>query len=207
MAYSREKQIQDLLPPPPEPKEQPTSDPDNSSPPDVADEDSQPAEPLEEPQHKLSPEQQQGMAQIAQALQTENVDRGERIAQLIQAALAKLPEENDTKNPPADASQTDPTAEQTAAQRQQLAMATQFLDLAREEMKASLESLGEATERKQPGDDETQQPSDPATPLNDRALASSREHVGQAVEHFQSLRRLFFSVIEHLRETAQRQAN
>ncbi len=37
-------------------------------------------------------------------------------------------------------------------------------------------------------------------------LDESREHVSRALEQLQSLRRLFFSIIEHLRETAQRQA-
>jgi hypothetical protein len=65
-----------------------------------------------------------------------------------------------------------------------------------------------------PGDPPPDEPASPAGPPADGAgdgtrttpLDSAREHVAGAVENLQALRRLFFSIVEHLRETAQRQA-
>ena len=202
LAYSREKQVETLVPPSPPAPDEPDSPDDDDLPADTEDKDNQPADALPD---ELSPEQQQGMLQIAKELQAENIERGERIAQLIQAARAELPEEGDPTAAPDDSQEADPTAEQAAAQRQQMEMATQVLDLAREEMKAASDSIAKATEQPPREDDSNEFPESAAT-VNQEALASSREHVTQAVEHLQSLRRLFFSVVEHLRETAQRQA-
>jgi hypothetical protein len=47
---------------------------------------------------------------------------------------------------------------------------------------------------------------DNPAPSSEGARESARDAAGRALEHLQSLRRLFFSIVEHLRETAQRQA-
>ncbi len=197
LTYSREKQLEGLLPPAP---------PETAEPPSEDTSDQQTETPkIGPPKESLSPEQRIAALQIAQALQTENIDRGQRIAQLVEAGLADLPEPPQSEVPPGDAKQADPEAEQAAAQRQQLTMATQFLRLAREEMAAASESLHKTTLEDSPKDLQTaSQELEPT--VDEEAFASSREHVSQAAEHLQSLRRLFFSVVEHLRETAQRQA-
>jgi Ca-activated chloride channel family protein len=197
LTYSREKQIEGLLPPtPPEADEPP--------PEDAADQQTETPK-TEGAEEDLSPEQRIAALQIAQALQTENMDRGQRIAQLIEEGLADLPEAPDPEAAAGEAKEADPEAEQAAAQRQQLEMATQFLDLAREEMAAASKSLEKTTGQVVQEKTETESPK-PEPTVDEESLASSREHVSQAVEHLQSLRRLFFSVVEHLRETAQRQA-
>lgn len=197
LTYSREKQIEGLLPPAPPEADQPPPD-------DTTDQQAETPK-TEAAEEDLSPEQRIAALQIAQALQTENMDRGQRIAHLIETGLAELPETPDPKATAGEAKEADPEAEQAAAQRQQLEMATQFLDLARDEMAAASESLEKTTGQVVPEKTETESPR-PEPTVNEEALASSREHVSQAVEHLQSLRRLFFSIVEHLRETAQRQA-
>lgn len=192
LAYSRESQIQSLIAP-----VQPAAEPREPK----QDEE---ARPSEEPVAEVPVEQQIAALQIAHALQGENVERGRRIAKLIEIDLAALPEAPPADAAASDASEKDPEAEQAAAQRQQLELATKFLESAQEEMTAAKESLAKST-----GQGEAK-PSDEETAKADRAIdeaarEASREHVAKAVEHLQSLRRLFFSIVEHLRETAQRQ--
>ena len=192
LAYSHESQILKLLPLP-----QPESDKQTSE--EAEDQE------REAPTDGLTPEQRLGALQLAHALQEQNIDRGQRIAQLIQAGLADLPESTESEIPPKNAPQADSAAEQAAEQRQQLEMATQFLDLARQEMAAAEQSLAKSS--KQPADESpNDESSEPDAAVDEQAFAKSVEHVNLAVEHLQSLRRLFFSVVEHLRETAQRQA-
>jgi hypothetical protein len=88
-------------------------------------------------------------------------------------------------------------------------------------MTAAVDSLAKADAAEAPGepsaksdaktpgtaDKPPDQPADKAAAKpGDTALDASRQHVSRALEHLQALRRLFFSIVEHLRETAQRQA-
>ena len=217
LAHSREAQIKGLLPAP--------SVADKLPPKNAQDE--QP----DKPEEQLSPQQRIAATEIAQALQGENLERAGRIGQLIEAGLAELPQLVGEDAASAGNNQPDPEKEQAAAERQQLEMATQFLDLARKEMQAAAESMGKSidaassesptsentvSENTKPEDakpegtrQEGNKPErDETKPvLNEQAIVSANEHVSQAIEHLQALRRLFFSVVEHLRETAQRQAH
>ncbi len=193
LAYSREVQVQGVLP-------APQRDPDAPSP------DQEDGQPGDAPKEVVTPEQRIAALQIAHALQTENIERGRRIATLIEAGLAELPEEPDEKAPTSDASQEDPAAQQAAAQRQQLELATEFLKLAQEEMTAASESLAKSTAEPKPEDPDAEASEPADATIGETAPGTSREHVCLAVDHLQSLRRLFFSIVEHLQETAQRQA-
>jgi Ca-activated chloride channel family protein len=188
LAYSREVQIQSLLAALQPARQQQETELENGEKKEAKVEQSVPAE------------QQIAALEIAIALQSDNIDRGRRIARLIETALADLPETPEGDTPPID-----PSGQDRAAQRQQLELASQFIHLAQDEMTAASDSLAESTGK--PGSEEKPaEASEPEGAVDQEALEASREHVSQAVEHLQSLRRLFFSIVEHLRETAQRQA-
>ncbi len=164
-----------------------------------------PAEPPVRSEQPVPIEQQIAVLEIAGGLQRDNIDRGQRIAELVQSALSGLPEAPKDGAAPTGASQQDPAAQQATAQRQQLELAAQLIGLARDEMTAASGSLAKSTGRSDSAEKPAEE-SKAGETVDPKALESSREHVAQAVEHFQSLRRLFFSIVEHLRETAQRQA-
>jgi hypothetical protein len=137
---------------------------------------------------------------FAAELQSQNVDRGQRTARLIEADLAALPESPAGPNDDSAASQVpDPAEQQAASERQQLELAQQLLGLAHEQMSQAAEKLVAQAS-----------PLVPPSPLvpaeQPHAPREALGHVERAVEHLQALRRLFFSITEHLRETAQRQA-
>ncbi len=204
LAYSRQQQIQGRLPAP-------------------ASQDAKDAKDNEEKPKPESPEMPRDASiQAAQQLQQENLDRSQRIAKLIDEGLAALPKpavgDNDSAAKPQPA---DPAAQQAAAERQQLELAKPLLDQARQEMTAAADSLskaaGEDAVAEPAAKSDTKPPAKPDKPPDlpadkvtskpsDAALDASRQHVARAIEYLQALRRLFFSIIEHLRETAQRQA-
>lgn len=192
LAYSREVQIQGFL-------QRLQRNPDQQEPEGKGE-----APQDAEPDGGGSPEQRIAILQISHALQSENIERGERIGKLIEAGLVGLPEGPTTDAAAADA-KDDPAAQLAAQQRQQLELATQFLKLARDEMAAASESLAKSTVETT-ADDPTAETRETDATVDEEAFGASVEHVSQAVEQLQALRRLFFSIVEHLRETAQRQA-
>lgn len=203
LAYSREQQIQGLLPAP-------------------ASKDAKDANENNEKTKQEPPEMPRDASiQAAQQLQQENLDRSQRIARLIDEGLAALPKgAAGADNTAAKPKPADPAAQQAAAERQQLELAKPLLDQARQEMTAARDSLTKAAAEevaaKPAAKSDAQTPAKPDKPPDqpadkvestpsDAALDASREHVARALEHLQALRRLFFSIVEHLRETAQRQ--
>ncbi len=208
LTYSHEEQIQGLLPAPP----------------------SQDAKNPSDKKEKTKPEApevpQAAGIQAAQQLQQENLDRSQRIRNLIEEDLAALPKPPaEADNPTAKPQPADPAAQQAAAERQRLELAKPLLDQARQEMTSAAHSLAKiqrppaagpeaadpapASKTKKPdtADKPPDQPAAKAAAKPDAtALEASRQHVSRAIEHLQALRRLFFSIVEHLRETAQRQA-
>ncbi len=141
---------------------------------------------------------------------------------MIEEGLTSLPKPPPSTDTSAAKPQpADPAVEQAAAERQRLELAKPLLGMARQEMTAAAESSAKAVAgdqaSKPPGDgnakttDTPEKPQDQpaaktAEETGQSAFDAAREHVSRAVEHLQALRRLFFSIVEHLRETAQRQA-
>jgi hypothetical protein len=156
------------------------------------------------------PEQENGqpeidLAQFAKGLQDKNVDRGERLAKLIDLELRPLQKDGKTTDSAAPSAQ-DAGA---ATERQRLELAQRLLASAQTDMTSASEALGklEAEDESPSSPDASKGDQGEKTATrNDQALADARASVGRAIEHLQALRRLFFSIVEHLRETAQRQA-
>lgn len=211
LAYSREEQVQGLLP-------APANKDDARSP---AFSKGRASPPKDEPQQEPAAVPTAESLRVAQQLQQENLGRSQRVGKLIEEGLAALPKPvAGPAAPGAKPAPNDPV-EQQAAQRQQLELAQRLLGQARQEMTAAAESLSKASpadaksapsangETKKP-DTAGKPPDQPAEKVSakpdETALDASREHVSKAIEHLQALRRLFFSIVEHLRETAQRQA-
>jgi len=112
-------------------------------------------------------------------LQTRNVDRGERLERAIDAAAARVAAEA------ADGSATDPDA--AAIEKQRYELASQLLTLALGQMDSTQRALGS-------GDEVAGWPA---------ALVAAKG----AVKHLEAMRRLFFSIIEQLREIARDQTD
>ncbi|HVX11230.1 MAG TPA: VWA domain-containing protein [Pirellulales bacterium] len=134
--------------------------------------------------------------QLAAQLQSENIGRGERLEKLIETEAAALPPAAEGDPKPNASQPADPAAQKAKAQREQLQLAGTLLQLARDEMSQAQTVMAQAA-KSEPTHDSDPQPD---------AVNDARKHADGAAEHLQALRRLFFSIAEHLRETAQRQA-
>ena len=145
----------------------------------------------------IVPEINNQQIELAARMHKENVVRVERIAKLVDEALAEIP----TPSPagptsPQGKSATgtqqpavaDNNAEQIDAARQKLSLAKQLVQHIGEAMQSASEPLNSAQDR------------------NQEPLTLARQHVATSVERLQDLRRLFFSIVQHLQETAQRQS-
>ena len=142
--------------------------------------------------------------QLAATLQSGNLDRSERIRSEIETELAALPEPSAKGNDRAANPQSKDSPQQEAAKRQQLQLAQQLLGQARDEMtQVQHETKSSLDETTNPPDDST---SDSDKEKRGRLPYEARLHADRAVQSLEALRRLFFSIVEHLRETAQRQA-
>ena len=132
----------------------------------------------------LSPEEKEEAVPLPEilpglrSLQGKNLGRGERLAKMIEVEQGRIP-----ANPEAE------QAEAVEAQRQRLTAAEPVLATTREAMQLAREGLG---------------PLESSPPVAEQ-LASARRGVDRAKLGFEALRRLFFSIVEHLRETARRQ--
>ena len=112
--------------------------------------------------------------------QTMNIHRGQRLDRLLDRQLSGL----DVQPAPNESNGQEET--DTATQRQQFELAKHLLSLVMQ----SFGDVEQATQDLKEDDSDSQR---------------LRRHVDQSVEHIESLRRLFFSIVEHLRETARRQ--
>jgi Ca-activated chloride channel family protein len=143
-----------------------------------------------------------------------NLERCERLAQLLdtELAAARLP----ATQPSASPAKSEPPAD---PQRQRLLTAQQLLDKARAEIRATLpaapaeqppaaqtaatpETAPKTAEDSKSPDAAAKAAPSPVTTVTEE----TRRHVDLSVQYLSDLRRLFFSIVEHLRETAQRQS-
>jgi Ca-activated chloride channel family protein len=142
--------------------------------------------------------------EMAKQLQNKNVDRGRRLGDLLDQAIAGLPSEADSD----EATAAPQATEDVEAERKKLDLAQLYLASAQVEMLSAGRKLGELTGDTPPDNppaDGTPQDSAPATQAASDQLGGVDGCVARAVAHLSALRRLFYSVVEHLRETAQRQ--
>lgn len=116
-------------------------------------------------------------APALQALQARNLERAERITTLLEQARSRLEPEEATD---------DERAEATPAERERLDLADGLLALTESAMRGARTPLADLA-------------TDPA------AAEPARERVAQAVRGLEALRRLFFTLVEHVRDTARRQ--
>ncbi len=121
--------------------------------------------------------------------QTKDVARGERLRTMVDDALAGLPAAPaDTQNTPPDTSQEDEAAQ---AERRRLDLAIRLLPAIQTEMTSGAEALRGAAKAA---------PEQVATRLGEAAPPIAR-----AAEKLGELRRLFFTIVEHLKDTLRRQ--
>lgn len=113
------------------------------------------------------------------ALQQRNVLRAERLATML---AESVPEVDAAAGDPADPAD----AERLAAERARLEAADGLLALTESAMRGAAESLARVGREK-------------------IAVAQTQERVATAVKGLEGLRRLFFSIVEHLRDTARRE--
>jgi Ca-activated chloride channel family protein len=170
------------------------------------------------------PADKETQTQLPDALrrvQSKNLDRCARLDQLLDDGLAAARAKPATSSAPGQPKSED-------AELQRLTAAKQLLASARGEIDAALKSLSEPAEPK-PAEPKPAEPKPAETAAkpemasktetaakpetieakdaSQRPLFSdeTRAHVGRSVELLEDLRRLFFSIVEHLRETAERQ--
>jgi Ca-activated chloride channel family protein len=111
--------------------------------------------------------------------QERNLDRSDRLEARIASEREKLAEPR-----PDDPSQ--PVADPDAPQRERLAAAAQWMPLIRGAMRDTRDALG-------------------AQAAGDPRLSAAREAATAARSHLDTLRRLFFTIVEQVRDVAQRQ--
>ncbi|MGI6420152.1 MAG: VWA domain-containing protein [Thermoguttaceae bacterium] len=198
LAYARQAEIRELLAP---------GEGGNNAP---LEEDKPESEAA--PSAEAAPPAPQAGARLSRQLQGENLKRADRIATLLKEEMAALEAAPPTSPPEPGQPAADPAARQ-AAERERIEAANKLLDSAKQEMNAASEALAGLLEKPRAAEphDSTSPQSVGKTPEAEAAIAEAsldpaRKYVEQALTHLQELRRLFFSIVEHLREAAQRQA-
>jgi hypothetical protein len=222
LAYARQTEVQRVLTALPttdagEQKEQESEQDQDDS---AADSIQNPKSKIQNPSATRADEMELRMSLVA-GIQSENIKRGERLAKLIEAESAALPPPAEDAPAVKGSQSADPATQQASAQRQRLQLASDLLQRAREEMSKVRDLAAQPPPDDQPPSDDRKSAdkSESAAKADDsadearqaegfeQAASEARSHADRAVEHFQALRRLFFSIVEHLRETAQRQAD
>ena len=143
------------------------------------------------------------LARAAHQRQIDNLERAGRLADLIQAELTRnaLPPE-----PQAGSAGPNGAQSESDAQRERLEKAEELLKAARQHMPDGAEALEDslAPPRLHP-----RPPREDALAPGPEAagkLAAAASQIDNALEQLQEMRRLFFSIVEHLQETAHRQS-
>ncbi len=171
------------------------------------------------PDAKRSAEDLGEYAALARDLEQGNVERGGRVADALKEEAAKAAQQAEAAAaaaeqaqaagaqgaapPPAtapgapaagaDADKAAQAAQQAQAQKQRLDLADTYLTAARGALDNAAGSLGEVARK-----------AESAAPSPDD-WSAARSAVGEAVSRIEDLRRLFFSVVEHLKELARHQ--
>ncbi|MGE3166970.1 MAG: VWA domain-containing protein [Planctomycetota bacterium] len=124
------------------------------------------------------------------ALQAKNLTRAERLSELLDEALAKATTSASPASgqpPQTNGDESDPQA----LEKQRVELAKQYLASATVSMSDAHDTLATTAQ---------------AGSASDEQLRTTDELVLRAVESIEALRRLYFSIIEHLQEAARRQS-
>jgi len=167
----------------------------------------------------LPPEQRDQLLKLLKEVQSENQSRTVRLAKMLEEEIRKTetsaPNDGDAEKaaatPGSQAASDAQTRNDTTIELQRLEIARELTATARQEIRLALESLelpsSEEAAHPPPADGDRAHADAPATDVPRlNGPAAARPHVTSATQALRELRRLFFSVIEHLRETAQRQS-
>ena len=130
----------------------------------------------------LQNEESEALAEMTQALaelQKRNLERAQRMGRLI--------EEQDEELAGASSGPEAPTEEEITAQKEKLELANGILALVESAMRGAQESVQEIGRQAE-------------------ARTKTIDRTAQAIRGLEGLRRLFFSIVEHLKEVAQLQA-
>jgi hypothetical protein len=148
----------------------------------------------------------------AKQMQSENLQRSERLASLLEEEKRRSAGQNEATS----ATGADPANQEARAQ--QMAAAEKLLSEAQSEMAAAGNLLTRLTDTPESQNVQDSPPDNEAAPEPTGegqaepetepppSLEKARAHVDHAMDRLQALRRLFYSVVEHLRETAERQS-
>jgi hypothetical protein len=134
----------------------------------------------------LDPEESDTQADLREfapalsALQTRNLGRVQRMAEMVEAMHLEL------ENAPEQAEGETQQAEAKEAERERLQLAEGILALTESTMEGAAESLARM-------------------PTEASALESARAKVSSAVSGIEALRRIFFTLVEHLRDAGRQQ--
>ncbi|MEE8143351.1 MAG: hypothetical protein V3T77_09650, partial [Planctomycetota bacterium] len=119
--------------------------------------------------------------------QDKNIERSERLREQLARGLVELPEAPSEDAATGSSNAAGPGQDEAAIQRQRLELA----EILREQATAAMADAQGWLQAEEP-------------PMGD--LEAAMHVVERSVHHLQALRRLFFSIVELLRETAERQA-
>ena len=147
---------------------------------------------LVRPPEEYPLDQRVGLVPPALEAQRANLERADRLEDELRFELLQLAGDQPAGPPLPN---QPPAADDQQQQRAQYEQALDLLDQARLAMQSAQETLNQVMGA---GAEET--------PTADELIAAAGESVDLAVEHLMDLRRLFFSIVEHLRETAHRQS-
>ena len=179
-----------------------------------------PSESEDQLPEQVSPDPAQ-VAEVVSTNQAKNIERMKRLQQKVASQLKSI--ESQPQDETATGNSAETSAEESPEQQQLLA-ATQLIELAIRQMdEVAKQAVQEpeqqkrkekppedqATEGDAAEDDSSSDSDDEEKTLTDipqpSPFAASRKSADQAVETLTDLRRLFFSVLEHLQDTARRQ--
>jgi Ca-activated chloride channel family protein len=149
--------------------------------------------------------------------QKENLQRSARLAKLILLELKKLDKNVSTALPSQPGSKTQSNEDQSADEKLRLDAAAQILQQVVSNMEEVKQALTEFIESKEdaPSQENSQtyedQEDEDSVRETDAEIAPeiviASDKTGAAIEELEKLRRLFFSLIEHLKDTAKRQTD
>ncbi|OYP38142.1 VWA domain-containing protein [Rhodopirellula sp. MGV] len=142
-----------------------------------------------------SEEELKELLQAVSEKQSKNIVRADRIAGMIAKELEALQQAANTPQEPTPGS--DPSAQDDQAAEQEIQryeLASELIGKVANEMNAAVTAMNDPAAEEDPVEEQAS------------VVSDAFDHANAAAESLDELRRLFFTLIEHLRETAKKQA-